>query len=120
MKLLAEQTSDEDKPKWYVNVITAIASFLVVSILWRFGGPDAALSAAACLIANILVISFHWDRRKSPWFWTVIGIMLVLQFSLALAIHWPHNSVTRLALFGVVVANALATFCVVRVVEKLR
>jgi len=120
MTLLAGQTSEEDKPKWYVNVITAIVSILVTSILWRFGGPDAALSAAACLIANILIISFRWNQRKSPWFWTVIGIMLVFQFSLALAIHWPHNSATRLVLFGVVVANALVTFCVVRVVEKLR
>lgn len=120
MRLFDGQTSEEDKPRWYVNVITAIVSILVIYIFWRFWKPDAALSAAACLIANILVISFRWNQRKSPRFWTVIGIMLVVQFSLALAIHWPYNSATRLVLFGVVVANALVTFCVVNVVEKLR
>jgi O-antigen/teichoic acid export membrane protein len=120
MRMLDAQTSEEDRPKWYVNVITAIVSILIISIFWRFGGPDAALSAAACLIANILVISFRWNQRKIPWFWAVIGIMLVIQFSLAIAIHWPHNSATRLVLFVVVVANTLVTFCVVRIVEKLR
>lgn len=120
MTFLAAQTPGEDKPTWPINVLIAFVAMLVIHIFWRCEGPDAALSAAAGLIANILVLSFRWNQRNSLWFWTIIGLMLVVQFSVALSIHWPHNSATRLVLFGVVVANALVTSCVVRVVEKLR
>ena len=118
--MLIEPPPEQDQPKWYVNVTTALCSILIVAVAWRFGGPDAELSATTCLMGNILVVPFRWNQRTNPRFWAVVGIMLLIEFPIAFAIHWPHDSATRLVLFGVAVANALATYSVLRLIEKLR
>lgn len=120
MNLGAGPNSEQDRPTWSINLATVIASSLLLFLLQRFAGTDAALAAAGSLIANILVVSFYWKQRSKGRLWITISSIAALEFLIELYIPWPQEPTLRLALFGVVVVNAFVTACLLRLTVRMQ
>jgi hypothetical protein len=113
------EDSDQETPTNYAGLIIFLCTLPVSLTFMYFGKAELGMNVGICLFTLVSAVGMCWELRKYLWFWTVVGLLLVLHVPLLLMIHWPpHMWVSKIVLLPIGLADLAFDVGVIRFVQK--
>ena len=102
--------------KWAVVMI--VCGLSVFFLLATLGDPGRGRAAAFSLAALMSAARANWSLRKQMWFWSVVGVMVVLHALLVVMVPWSDRSYPGYALLPVFVLDFGLAYYTFKLVDR--
>ena len=81
---------DPTTRKWYFVAI--LCGSLPYSLFAVLGDRGRARAAGICCFVGMIAARAFWHRRRHPWFWIALAVLVALHVALVLSISWSDKS----------------------------